>query len=742
MTDRENSLPDQEIKLNSQGDFSASNYTPGVGGLLISDRPVFFENKTYEFEFHLRPGTSDFEIHHIQRKVEVAFRSTKRAKRGSINFGNEIGWFKLELQFIKENIKKYESLSIKVFPTKLDMTNDLAKIHSTIDAAYPLWRFAFAKKTIQELAISRKSHENFPLLWLSQFESLREQFSKNIRIVCLAPHNKLTISNKFRRVDNLKGKLTPRIEQKVAQYRASNLSNKYFETKVGRLSVDTLENRFVKMTLENMSKQLGKIFSLSKALNNSPENDLISESFFIKLKNWQEDLRVQLLHPLFKEVGSFDGGILISQVLFNKVGYSGVYRGWQDLKAYLDLFGRNASISHRSVNELYEVWCFLEIKRILQDLGFRDISPAKKYHANNSTSLLSADGNFSSFKFERTDGVIVRLAHEPVFRKPTTQKSGIYSWSAVQKPDIVLQANFPDGEKLHWIFDAKYRVEDGSENEKLDFAPEDAINQMHRYRDALIQVQANAKGKASLSRPFVGAYVLFPGWYPDNLQEASSMSPYSDSIAAVGIGGFPVLPGQKNVWLTEFLKSKLSLDLENQKSSNYSLDRQLADRSVRIPPSGLELRRSGELVLVATTGMNRSQKYISGYQDGSALWYHTRDKTVLKANISDSIINDITHVLILIPEDSNKVVANFLFSVISAELKPRSSISHEQSGTLKAAEDGNYWLFSLGHPVKLNQPLRLSSEKNFRFGFCSLSELDYLKNWDDISSRYSFLKPS
>jgi len=86
----------------------------------------------------------------------------------------------------------------------------------------------------------------------------------------------------------------------------------------------------------------------------------------------------QLLNrPLFAEVGSYDGQSSESLVLHQRDGYSGVYRIWQELKLYLDVFGQDAAISMKSIAELYEVWCFLEVRRLLLTLGFEEVSQSK-----------------------------------------------------------------------------------------------------------------------------------------------------------------------------------------------------------------------------------------------------------------------------------------------------------------------------------------------------------------------------
>ncbi|MBK8675991.1 MAG: DUF2357 domain-containing protein [Cellvibrionales bacterium] len=74
----------------------------------------------------------------------------------------------------------------------------------------------------------------------------------------------------------------------------------------------------------------------------------------------------------FREVGDFNGMSRESLVLHQKAGYSGVYRIWQQLKLYLDTLGAASSISMKTVADLYEVWCLLEILRMLIELGFEE----------------------------------------------------------------------------------------------------------------------------------------------------------------------------------------------------------------------------------------------------------------------------------------------------------------------------------------------------------------------------------
>lgn len=81
-----------------------------------------------------------------------------------------------------------------------------------------------------------------------------------------------------------------------------------------------------------------------------------------------------------------------------------------------------------------------------------------------------------------------------------------------------------------WIFDAKYRLNGNN-------APDDAINQMHRYRDAVVWSDESS-GTSKLTRESIGAYIL----YPSTEQDLSEKSPQIDSIDKTNIGAFPLHP--------------------------------------------------------------------------------------------------------------------------------------------------------------------------------------------------------
>jgi len=216
---------------------------------------------------------------------------------------------------------------------------------------------------------------------------------------------------------------------------------------------------------------------------------------------------------------------------------------------------------------------------------------------NNGLDVSFKDGMKGAFRFERKDGIKIRLAHEPTFNK---DGAIIKSWSTMQKPDIYLEATFLNGEQFVWIFDAKYRVKQPGqyESEKAsdqDLVPDDAINQMHRYRDALIHQEKVEQDKVVKTRPVFGAYALYPGFY----DQENDTNPSDDH--------------RGSLWLTNFLTKKITNSLATYEIA--SSDKYFVEESPRIPYLGTEVTRFDDLVITANQlGASRDKTYIQRFE--------------------------------------------------------------------------------------------------------------------------------
>lgn len=179
-----------------------------------------------------------------------------------------------------------------------------------------------------------------------------------------------------------------------------------------------------------------------------------------------------------------------------------------------------------------------------------------------------------------------------------------------QQPDIVLKISKNDLKenlKLTYLFDAKYRIASDDNIDSKDCPPDDAINQMHRYRDAIYYQESTESSRRK--KEVIGAYVLFPG--SDSADDVRNLN-FHKSIETVNIGAYPLIPGSKkehnNELLTGFLQEIL-LD----RSSAAVLRNDIA------PYKALEYEDPDGLVLAGFVSSEKQRRY---FISGNAEIYH------------------------------------------------------------------------------------------------------------------------
>jgi hypothetical protein len=143
-----------------------------------------------------------------------------------------------------------------------------------------------------------------------------------------------------------------------------------------------------------------------------------------------------------------------------------------------------------------------------------------------------------------------------------------------QRPDIIINIRKANGQVLTYLYDAKYRVWSDKNLDKTDdwfaqdpeneislrgadYPPADAINQMHRYRDAIYYSQPHD----GLRKEVLGGYILFPG-------KMDKSNPLYKSVEQVNIGAFPLRPGDQEFdMLRDFIRDLMlhnAIDLVEQ----------------------------------------------------------------------------------------------------------------------------------------------------------------------------------
>ena len=740
--------------LEKKGVFTQS----GLVAALELPEDIFFENLQYHFKWlFINPEASDEKdgdekklnvtnayLTHRSHAINESFEFSKPRYSmpahliGSINTANDVGWMRLPLIYIKSTQTYKNNIAFEVLPTKMSLHDDLPAMYQAIDSVFPLWRFSLVEKTEQNSAQTKQRHQ-FPLLWLANFSHLRHQLSHALKVISQAPHSRLQAQTSYTKAARIKGKIPARLGEKIKEDLDKGLHEQRYQATKKQLSVDTPENRFIKMVVSTTKKRLANFEHKLRQDNEKSGSPRLSNAFLNELNQWQQPLQKMLKQGFMANVGNYNDHGRESLVLQQKVGYSSVYRIWQELKFYLDVFDNQSSISMKSVAEIYEVWCFLTLRNILIDeLGFKEVATKKQeLQLKKFFEYQLKDGFAGAFKFERDDGVKARLAHEPRFRKTTKP---IRTYSVSQEPDILLEVTFPDDRRFIWLFDAKYRIKTKNSQyddvnqdiEATDYVPDDAINQMHRYRDALIRVnESKHENGVDKSRPVFGAFALYPGYFNQTKKEDN---PYSDTIDEISIGAFALLPSivQESSksnngyqWLLDFLREnigkRMSSNVSDLSTPQYksSMEENIyLQDAARIPYDGMRQTLYQDLTL--TLAVDKSSSDYGLVKDGTVTLY-TLSKDSLFTRYDYHILKEVRYLSLALCSDldSNCFDIQYVWPVKN----------------MTAGSD--HFVFELNQPLKLQnviQGVPNSIEESFKL--TTLSQLQNISNFIDIKEVY------
>lgn len=695
---------------------------------LLLAQPFFFENMKYQFEWAFKCNPTSVTACHHLTQINESFRfSSRKQLFGELNSANDIGLFSLPVMYQKGR-KLYKALlSFEILPSKIDLHRDLPAIYSAVDQEFPLFRFNFLGKTEQHTGLA-KQRGNFPLFWLAHFKQLRLDLERALQLIIRAPHHRLQPHIYYERAEKLKGKLSAKRIAQVRQHIKQGERQHRYVVQKQVLSFDTPENRFIKNVIVHCQKQLQQLLKIVQV-------DRFSDVLRTELYQWYKTLNKLEKQSFLRDLVP-NRNEKASLVLQQKTGYSQIYQIWQSLKVYLDFFGNSREISMKSIAELYEIWCFIEIKNILLSLGFQLIESKKEKLALKTYEMQLNNGFAGAFVLEKGD-IRLRLAHEPVFGKKSYQHIKSY-WNS-HKPDILLQAETVDGRKYIWLFDAKYRLHSFNSKRSYveeqmhddyyaktqDYAPEDAINQMYRYHDALIYEHKNSLSPHS--RPVFGAFALYPGLY-DQLNESN---PYQEAIEEVGVGAFALLPSEDNSgnsWLRLFINEKLTA---------IQTDTSYLQKAQRIPSLGMRQHYYSDLLMTIRIGDQRTIDYITNFQQGSAKYYHTKAEFIQK-HYRHFAMEELRYLAIAYPRSQNSWEISHIYPITQLELKPRNQLLPSETGAEKSESRELYYLFSLGKSIPLAQIMRDIPTDSFRktVKFSTLVHFLQSNNFMQLASVY------
>jgi len=512
----------------------------------LEQPPVMFETETYHFfiEFHYGLlGTP--QIIHPKREIAECFDYHKGMLTGSINFLNNPGLFVLSFEYVKKDGEHVtDSLSLEVVSPKLDTKRDLDNIKKLINAEYENYVYEYLTLTFQSHEIARSDKNESKIIWLSIFKQVIEPYFQACRYIIQHANKKAQKHFAYSRAERIK-RWDIHEEAKYVE-RGDDAESFYYRHEVTEHSINTKENRFVKHTLIYLQRQFEDVFG---ELMDAYEGEL-SEQAVEQLNTYDTTFRSLLNSKFFRSVGKYEGHMQESAVLQQRSGYRNIYKFWQMLKCGLSLEQGNTNIGMKQIWKLYEIWCFLVMKRLVcktlcidpTDPVVREKGLIKEDSSRMMESFESKDVDCHITYHHPTNGTKVELWYQHPFFPGHSE--GEHSVTTLQIPDIVLNVTRANSSLTKtYLFDAKYRVLDDKRHDSPTDEPvQDSINAMHRYRDAIYYGNKSVAGGVNRpeSKEVIGGYILFPGRVSD--ADKLENKYFTRSIESINIGAYPLLP--------------------------------------------------------------------------------------------------------------------------------------------------------------------------------------------------------
>lgn len=561
---------------------------------------TFFDNADYPIWIEFKDYVKDAQFGSILQNDNDRFSFRRHILAGFINYKNEIGRSEIQIIYKVDKETRAFRFGFEVLSTKLDYHEHWRAIVEDIEREYRMLSLDYMRRTFHGFSPDQNG-EHPDIVWWSVFEGEQQKFIKACKSIIDRPRHRLHGEEVYLRADKLKQ--TPHnIENRLAEHRKEPAYLYRVEQHI--LSNDTQENRFLKFALHQISKRyedLRQRIEAVKTASGTMKSAMLATS---------ETLKRLQHHPFFRTIGRFKGISQESMVLQKATGYSQVYRTWNLLRRAYSLNDGLYRLQTKDIATLYEIWCFIEVSHIVKaqlHLDDEDVEHRNRMELNGIFSWELGKGEHSRILF-RKDGVeLAELVYNPKNADKENDNVGMKDLvvpTVPQKPDIVLQLTKNDlqqGMKMTYLFDAKYHID--GKDKGVDVPPEDAINQMHRYRDAIYYKDYDAN---ALKKEVIGGYILFPG---DGEPNDVAVSKFYKTIKEVNIGAFPLRPK----------------DVENRKLLENFIDELIHTKSYEtiahvIPQKGAYVE-VGNRVLIGL--VKEDNRLFQAFMDGTATLYYS-----------------------------------------------------------------------------------------------------------------------
>lgn len=435
--------------------------------------------------------------------------------------------------------------TVQVFPTKLDFRADYLEMVSEVSALARGLVFRYTGTTYG-LASPTTVDTASALEWAVLLRAYLSRLEAALGYVARRPHRQLERREEYIEVGRIR-RPSPTTFQAIRQRRGRGTTllllgmpvRQLLPVAASRETLDTPENRWLRAALVDVRRRLVEIRRESAAWRerqaSAGRNTGRLDSEIAELDTTERSVsRLLQLEPLREALSQPPPGFS-SLALMSRPGYREAYRALSVLRMSLGLDTGEIQVPLAKLSTLYEYWCYLRVAAALVDTGstVADLRGFVRVDRRGLAVTLSRDAASTI--------VLTRGRQRQLVRYGTT----FGGLTGLQQPDIIVEVDLEGWPALIVVLDAKYRV-DASGEIKDGFGgaapPIDAVNALHRYRDAIVQ-----KEGGRISRPVVKGVALFPLSAADSVGYKSR--PLYTSLRSLGVGALPFVPNNTEIAL-------------------------------------------------------------------------------------------------------------------------------------------------------------------------------------------------
>lgn len=556
-------------------------------------QPTFFENTSYQLIARSKkPGITP-SIRHRDPLVQQGFYPSAidpSVSTGTFTFKNQVGLSSFTFLLGQQ---EHLTLELEVFPTKLDYDEDFWDLLAEVSKYVYNLAFEYLRATYQGAVPSKPAGTQTDLEWLLLLDYVFQDLERAVHQIARQPHRALVPepmdgpSARVKRPDRF-----VRAAVRSAARRGGFAFTLVDQVPIPdrlranrpRPNLNTPENKWLRCELDLVRRRLADMHTQVRAAAVASGRPHYREAA-TRVRHLETRLDQLLrLEPLASVTGA--SPTAHSSLVFRAApGYREAFRCCLTLRLGLRIQADALQLSLKDVSELYEYWCVLALLGIISARTGGRFEP--------QTLVERAPGGLS-IRLRRGRHLMVAVRRHGRTTCTMRYNPRIDSATGAQRPDILLSFH-PTGWEtpVEVVLDAKYRVvgsQDYLDKYGTPGPPEDAVNQLYRYRDAIVDNATPPR------RRIVEALALFPFRDTPGLEFRDNR--LYRSLDAIGIGALPFLPSETSYveeWLarncrrsgTHFAEKTVGVVLR---------DEELANRA-----------KMAEAVLVAVIGHGRAQ---------------------------------------------------------------------------------------------------------------------------------------